>query len=147
MDLAVRQTIERDCERLMYQYCHYCDHDEAARIAELFTEDGEWHSPNLGVRMIGQNGIRKGFQRRQDNKGRMSRHVCTNPLVEVISETEAKGVVYMNLYYHDGDPDRETSPIESLQKLGEYRDKFVKTDLGWRFSRREVVANFLRSSD
>ena len=147
MDLAERQAIERECERLMHLYCHYVDHDEAAKVADLFTEDGEWRSDNINAEMVGRDEIRQGFQRRQDNAGRMSRHVCSNALIDVINEIEAVGTVYLSLYYYDGEAGRATSPTDCLQKLGEYRDRFVKTDQGWRFSRREVIANFLRSSD
>ena len=98
--------------------------------------------------MTGREQIRNGFQRRQDNKGRMSRHVCNNLLIDFISETEAVGSVYITLYFHDGEPGRESSsPTDCLQKLGEYRDRFVKTKDGWRFARREMVVNFLRSSE
>ena len=147
MDMTTCHDIERECVNLMYQYCYYVDHDEAAEIANLFAEDGEWHSPNIGVSMVGLDQIRAGFQRRQDNKGRMSRHICTNAMVNVVSETEATGTVYLILYYFDGDPDREYSPPDCLQKIGEYQDQFVKTDDGWRFKRREVVANFLWPND
>lgn len=145
MNAEQRLLIERDCERLITQYCHFVDHDDAAKIADLFTEDGRWW--NVNASWDGQEAIRAGFQRRQDNKRRMSRHVCTNVLIDVISDSEARGVTYMSLYFHDGEPGRETSPTDCLQKLGEYRDEFVKTDNGWRFRRREVVSNFWRDAD
>ena len=145
MKFSKRHAIERECERLIMQYCHFVDHGEASRIADLFTEDGRWW--NVNASWDGQQEIREGFQLRQNNKGRMSRHVCTNVLIDVLSETEATGVTYMSLYFHDGDPERETSPTDCLQKLGEYRDEFVKTDIGWRFRCREVVSNFWRATD
>lgn len=145
MDRTQRYEIERECERLIAQYCHYVDHDEAAKIADLFTEDGLWVNEN--TTMTGRDGIREGFQRRQDNRGRMSRHVCTNALINVVNEHEASGTVYLSLYFHDGEPGRTTSPTDCLQKLGEYRDRFVKTADGWRFASRQVVSNFWRSSD
>ena len=145
MNREDRYAIERECERLIAQYCHYVDHGEAARIADLFSEDGRWW--NVAASWDGQQAIREGFQRRQDNAGRMSRHVCTNVLVDVISDTEATAVTYMSLYFHDGEPGRDSSPTDCLQKLGEYRDRFVKTEDGWRFARREMTANFWRTSD
>jgi hypothetical protein len=145
MNIQQRMEIERECERLIYQYCSFVDHGEAAKIAGLFTEDGVWF--NVNVSMDGREGIRAGFQKRQDNAGRMSRHVCSNVLIDVISDNEATATVYMSLYFHDGEAEREISPTDCLQKLGEYRDRFVKTENGWRFSRREVVSNFWRSKD
>jgi hypothetical protein len=140
MEMTRIMEIERECERLITMYCHYVDHDEAARIADLFIDEGMWK--NINVTMEGQEAIRAGFQKRQDNRGRMSRHICTNTLINVVSDSEATGVVYMSLYFHDGEPGRETSPTDCLQKLGEYRDHYVKTGNGWRFASREVVSNF-----
>ena len=31
-----RMLIESPCERLVTQYCHFVDHGEAERVAELF---------------------------------------------------------------------------------------------------------------
>lgn len=45
MDDLERLMIERACERLMIEYCHFVDHGEASRIAGQFTEDGVWTSP------------------------------------------------------------------------------------------------------
>lgn len=143
MELIEKLLIERECERLVNRYCHYVDHGEAAKIADLFIEDAICRLTR--VTMNGREQIRQGFQRRQDNTGRMSRHVCSNLLIDVISPVEAVGTVYITLYYHDGEPGRETSPTDCLQKLGEYRDRFVKTDAGWRFARREMTAEFWRS--
>jgi hypothetical protein len=145
MELLKRIEIERECERLMVQYCHFVDHDEAAKIAGLFIEDGVWKS--VDVTMEGRARILQGFQKRQDNKRRMSRHVCNNVLIDVISETEAVGVVYINLYFHDGEEGRPHSTTDCLQKLGEYRDQFVKTDQGWLFARREIFVNFYKDRD
>ena len=145
MNLTERMAIERECERLITRYCHNVDHGHAAKVAELFTEDGVWR--NAATTMSGRDAIRQGFQRRQDNKGRASRHVCSNALIDVIGDTEANGTVYLSLYYFDGEPDRARSPTDCLQKLGEYRDHFVKTADGWRFNHREVIANFWRTTD
>ena len=81
MDDLKRLLIERACARLVVQYCHLIDHGEAARVAELFTEDGVWASPENT--MTGRAAILKGFTNRQNNKKRMSRHVCNNLLVDV----------------------------------------------------------------
>ncbi|MDZ4762395.1 MAG: nuclear transport factor 2 family protein [Alphaproteobacteria bacterium] len=133
--------IERACERLVVEYCHLTDHGEAARVADLFTEDGVWSSSENT--MNGRDKLRKGFQRRQDIAARMSRHVCTNLLVDVIDEDTARGVVYLTLYRHDGEAGRATSPTQAPAMVGEYRDEFKRTPAGWRFHRREIVLSFI----
>ena len=145
MEALEKMLIERECERLVMQYCHYVDHDEGSKIADLFTADAECKLTQ--VAMKGQDKIRQIFQKREDNKGRKSRHVCTNLLIDVVSPEEAYGTVYIILYFHDGEPERERSTTDCLQKLGEYRDRFVKTAEGWRFASREMVANFWRPAE
>jgi hypothetical protein len=143
MDIMDRIAIERECQRLVTAYCHYVDHGEAAKIAELFTDDGQWLSPD--IKMIGKEKLRKGFAGRQANEARMSRHVCNNLLIDVIDEDNAEGVVYVTLYRYDGEVGRKFSPMdEQPVMVGEYRDKFVRTDEGWRFSERVIDISFIR---
>ena len=58
-----RLLIERECQRLVTRYCHYVDHGDAAKIAELFSEDGVWTGP--GVRMQGREQLAQGFGLRE----------------------------------------------------------------------------------
>lgn len=140
MEAIERLLIERECERLVTTYCHYVDHGEASRIADLFTEDGVWTAP--GVRMEGREQLLAGFGQREANKERMSRHVCQNFLCDVIDAEHAEAVVYLILYRHDGDPARKISPIRSADMVGEYRDRFVRTEKGWRIAERNTIAVF-----
>ena len=145
MDQRERLEIERACERLVTAYCHYVDHGEASRIADLFSEDGLWASPE--VKMSGREQIEKGFGRREAQKERMSRHVCNNFLCEVEDAEHASGVVYLTLYRHDGDPSRKVSPLDGPELVGEYRDRFVRTPTGWRFQERRIQVSFMRGAE
>ena len=144
MDDLQRLLIERACARLIVEYCHFVDHGEAAKIAEQFTADGVWTSP--GNTYDGRAAIAEAFRRRQDNAARMSRHVCSNLLVNVIDENNATGVVYLTLYRHDGETNRRTSPADVPDIVGEYRDTFVRTADGWRFKRRETHVSFSKAA-
>jgi hypothetical protein len=139
-----RMLIERECERLVTLYCHYVDHGEAAKIADLFTDDGVWRGP--GIEMNGIEKVRKGFAARQANAARMSRHVCNNLLIDVVDEDNATGTVYLTLYRHDGEEGRHTSPLEGPVLVGEYRDRFLRTAAGWRFAERQIEVSFVRGS-
>jgi hypothetical protein len=142
MDDLERLLIERECERLVTAYCHFVDHGEAARIADLFTEDGTWSGG--GNLMKGREELAKQFGARQANTARTSRHVCQNFLCNVIDEDHAEGVVYLTLYRHDGEPGRGVSPLMGAELVGEYRDRFRRTPQGWRIESRETIASFVR---
>jgi ketosteroid isomerase-like protein len=144
MDAVERAEIERACERLVTQYCHFVDHGEAERVAELFSDDGVWASPEFTMDGIDQ--IRKGFARRQAQTSRASRHVCNNLLVDVVDGDHATGCVYLTLYRHDGEAGRPVSPLDGPLMVGEYRDRFVRTAAGWRIARREIGVSFVRGA-
>ena len=141
MDDLQKLLIERACARLVTEYCHVIDHGDAAKVADLFTADGVWASPENT--MTGREAILRGFTNRQNNKARMSRHVCNNLLIEVIDQNTAQGVVYLTLYRNDGEEGRRFASGASPSMVGEYRDQFENTADGWRFKRREVAINFL----
>jgi ketosteroid isomerase-like protein len=143
MEIDEIMQIERECQRLVTLYCHYVDHGEAARIADLFAEDGVWESQE--ATMTGRDEIRKRFQYRQNQTERMSRHVCNNLLLNIINETEVTGTVYLTLYRHDGKEGRRFSRLDGPEMVGEYRDRFVKTLDGWRFSYRTIMIDFMKS--
>src|SRR5271170_3547708 len=84
--------IERACARLVSEYCHLVDLGQASKIADLFTDDGFWSSPETTLN--GRAEIERGFRRREQNRRRTSRHICSNVLIEVLDETTARGVVY-----------------------------------------------------
>ena len=96
MDEWKRISIERECERLVTAYCHLVDHGEAAKIADLFTEDGVWTSPEFTAN--NREEVRAAMTQRQENANRMSRHVCNNFQLDVIDDDHAEGVVYLTLY-------------------------------------------------
>jgi ketosteroid isomerase-like protein len=98
MDDLQRLLAERACERLINEYARRVDFGEAAAIADLFTEDGRWEGDQV---FAGRAQIREWFAGRQDVSRRVSRHVCTNVMVEVLSPTAARSHCYMINYRHD----------------------------------------------
>lgn len=132
---------EQGCARLIAQYARFVDSGEAARVAELFTEDGVWESPE--VRMNGRAEIAKGFMRRQEQTDRVSRHVCTNVLIDVVTPDEAESTCVFTLYRADGIEPGSIARTTTPAMVGDYVDRFVRTPEGWRFSHRRAEVAFL----
>lgn len=137
-----RAGAERACERLVVAYSHLIDGGEAARVGELFTEDGVWESAE--VTMTGRDQITAGFSRRQANAGRRSRHVCTNLAIDVLSDTAASGRCYFTLWRAD-DVAGPVAFVSGAEMVGDYSDTFVLTDAGWRIRHRVATAAFVTS--
>ena len=141
MDLQQRAAIEAACRHLTSAYCHFIDRGEARRVVELFTEDAEWASPEGTVK--GHAALLDHFGAREDQRGRKSKHICTNFWLEDVSETEASGGVYLTLYRDDGDPDRGRARVDGPVLIGEYRDQYSLTGYGWRIAKRSVKVDFV----
>ena len=136
--------IERACERLVTLYTHYVDFGEGEKVAELFAEKGVWEA-GPEIRFEGQSEIAEKMKGRQAMAGRRSRHVCTNLHIEVLDEDHARGLVYLSLYRHDFETDEAQhgpAPDTTPTAVGQYHDEFVRTDAGWRFSKRSAALAF-----
>ncbi len=144
MDDLQRLLNERACERLIVEYCRRVDFGSAGRIAELFTEDGTWEGTDLVL--TGREEIRDWFQRREGVTRRVSRHVCTNVGIDVVTDDEAQGLCYLINYRHDRREGDTTVPVpaDHPKYVGELRDRFRRTPDGWRFTRRQVDVAFVR---
>lgn len=144
MDDLERLLAERDCTRLIAEYCRRVDSGHAAAIPDLFCADGTWEGVDL--LLTGREEIRGWFVQREALTRRVSRHVCTNVLIDVVSPDEAHSVCYMINYRHDR-RDGDTSvpvPAEVPKFVGELHDRFRRTADGWRFASRRVEVVFVR---
>jgi uncharacterized protein (TIGR02246 family) len=139
MDDLFRLGAEHACAALITRYTHLVDEGRASEVADLFTPDGVWASPESTF--DGRDAIRAAFLRREKS-GRRSRHVCTNVAVDVEDEAKATGLCYLTLYRTDaeGMPARGTTP----DLIGVYRDRFTRTEDGWRFASRLTEVTFVR---
>jgi hypothetical protein len=61
-----------------------------------------------------------------------------------ISEVSAEGISYYTLYLHGGD-EKTPYPLDGPFVIGEYHEKFIKTDDGWRIKNREARIIFRKS--
>lgn len=139
MDDLSRLVAEQACAALITRYTHLVDEGHASEVADLFTDDGVWGSPEATFE--GREAIRAAFRRREQS-GRRSRHVCTNVAIDVADEASATGLCYLTLFRTDaeGTPARGTTP----DLVGAYRDRFVRTEDGWRFASRLTEVSFVR---
>ena len=141
MDPQQRAASEAACQHLTSFYCHFIDRGEARRVVELFTLDVEWASSEGVVK--GHAALLDHFGAREDQRGRKSKHICSNFWLEDVSETKANGGVYLTLYRDDGDPDRERARVDGPVLIGEYRDEYSLTKNGWRIAKRSVKVDFV----
>lgn len=127
-----RLAIEQACARLATAFHVHIDAFEHDAVMGLFAPDAVWVHPMAGT-LRGHADFRAYLDSKSTKPTAM--HVTTNILIEVVDENRAKGRVYYTFYY-DGEG-RDPAPLTGPMAVGQYRDEYVRTADGWRFSYRE----------
>lgn len=118
-----RRAAEADCARLIALYANLNDAARWDEVAALYAEDGVMVRPTApDAPVTGRAAILAAFQARPP---RVTRHVCSNVVIEVESADSARGESAMLLF--TGGP----APL-----VGSFHDRFVRTADGWRFAER-----------
>jgi hypothetical protein len=119
-----RRAIEWDCTRLINLYATLNDEARWEEVAALYAEDGLMTRPTApDAPIVGRAALLAAFLGRP---ARTSQHVVGNIVVEVESEDTASAKSVILLFTSKDGP-----PL-----AGTYRDRFVRTPEGWRFSER-----------
>ena len=118
-----RRAIEHDCARLIALYANLNDAARWDELAALYADDGVMVRPTAPDKPTeGRTAILAAFKARPP---RVTRHFCSNVVIDVESETTARGVSAMLLF---------TGASEPL--VGSFHDRFVLSGEGWRFAER-----------
>lgn len=135
MDEAQRRAIEWDCTTLINRYTLLNDAADWDAVAALYTEDGSMARPSAPDKPVtGREAILAAFRSRPP---RAARHVVSNVVVDVESETEARATSVIVLYQGTGEA-RGGLPVRDASGplIGTYTDRLRKTAEGWRFAQR-----------
>lgn len=136
-----RLTIEHHCIRLVHLAAHHVDFVRADQFAALFTADGRLTI--AGTTSEGTDNIRARIAARPADQ--ISRHVCANIVVDVLSPDEATGTSYVCLYRGRGTTPLSALPMEMPLLVGHFVDRFVRTPDGWRIANRTLNTDFRRA--
>lgn len=127
-------AIEWQCQKLCNQFANYNDQNDFRAVCDLFTGDGSFWRPSVpDTEIKGREEIYQAFLKRPPL---VIRHIVSNCVIEVRSDTEATGLSYIiflaaPLVY-------EPLPLTAGPlHVGEFRDRFVKTKEGWKFQERK----------
>ena len=127
--------IERECERLVHEFAAALDMRQFEGLRDLFTPDATFYRPaEPDVAIRGIDAIIDSYRSRL--QGYRSQHLCTNVLIRATSNDSAAGT--LRIFFKAGPADTPEGPgVEpTLEVLGGFEDRFVRTDRGWRFSER-----------
>ena len=134
MDIIQEHVIERECTKILMQCRRHGDMGEFEKAGALFTTDVFFKSGDSEP-IIG----------REENIAAMHanisdvfmRCVISNILVSVTDADHATATSYWIMYVHKKADMSATSVKSSApNRFSESEDEFVRTDEGWRISRR-----------
>lgn len=132
-----RALIEHACARLVLESVAANDRQDYEAFAALFTSDGLLHRPN-GEPLCGRDEIIESYRTRPRN--RITRHICTNILVQADSPQSARGTTYVILYSADSlqSVKHFGAKCDPRTLIGELEDQFRLTMDGWRIAERRA---------
>jgi len=135
MDDLTRLIIEGECRRLVLAFAEANDDWDHDGVADCFVEDCSFARPiDPDNPYYGRETIRAMFR---DRPKRLGRHLMTNILIHVDSETEAHGRSYVT-YLSTPDVDQPRPALaEPGIFVGWFDDSFVRTEEGWRIKSRK----------
>jgi len=135
-----RQEIIAACTDLVMDYAVFRDRVDVEGYAGLFSVDG---SLTLrGKTISGQEAIRARIS--EALNGPRTRHLMSTIRITPLDDNHAIGVSYATIYSAPR-PELSSTPalVQSFTAVGDYVDEFVRTDTGWRISRRTLEIQFL----
>jgi SnoaL-like domain len=144
MDSSQRAEIERQCRDLVLAVTQHGDHGEHAEAVSLFAEGGVWIRG--GRPFTGSEELLASYG--AEPSSQVTRHINGGSVITVQDEDNAQGVTYYLAYRHNAESEdaQLPLPLESPFSLGEWHDRFVRTDAGWRFAARETKRVFVRQA-
>ena len=110
---------------------------EAAELAELYTPDGRLYG--IGPELCGASDLIEYAKSKVDTSGNVTRHVCTNLLLERRDERRITGRLIITLFRHRGSGVGASSPCAIADAV----DVYVKgQDEKWKIEERRLELIF-----
>ena len=129
--------IEQACTRVVTRFSNYNDQRDFDALSSLFTEDGAFARPTDPDNYItGRDNILTAFKARPND--RITRHLITNIVIDVIDAHRALGTCYATLFMAtaDAEPAMFGVKASASQLIGEFDMDFQLTGDGWKIARQ-----------
>ena len=140
VDEDERRRIERECREIMVRMGHHLDSGRFEEFVDYFTADAEWR--RRGKQLKGREAILAQLHKRSPTL--ILRHVFTNFVVNVHDMDHAHCQAYMLGFRYDSGEVSSTPPPfrDANRALWIYHDDLVRTEAGWKVSRRSAERIF-----
>jgi len=141
MDPASELMAERGAKFALISMLAALDTGQYETVANSFAEDGVWH--RQGKQLKGPSMVRAAMAERP--KGARTRHVVTNVLTTVQSETIAEINFYMTVFSHQGEADAPLpAPMDVPHTVNQSRATLRREGSQWKLTEMKSAATFQR---
>lgn len=128
IDRSAAQAAQAECSRLLVDFVNALDCNDSSRALELFVCDALLETP--GRVMRGTREIDTFLHQRP--RQRITRHICTNQAVDMLSSERATGIAYV-LFFQAPNESGAALPLPlPTPALAEYRASFTRDEDQWR---------------
>ena len=128
--------IERECARLVLLFTEFVDSGRYEQLRDVFAPDGVFYRPAEPDRPMTVDDVIASYNLRLGTNASM--HLVTNVLITPESDTRASGSARILFYLAPTDSPSEPGRGRkaTMQLVGRFCDRFVRTPQGWRFAER-----------
>ncbi len=141
MSLEQRQFIESECARVIALFFQYLDRNEFEALSKLMASNGTWSRQGKilkGAAMVFQ-------ELKQRPVGRITLHLVSNLIVDVIDESTTKATFYMTVLRHDGENKPSgPMPMGLPYSASIFQTRFTKEAEAWRIQHMSGQVVFVR---
>ncbi|QFZ86194.1 hypothetical protein GFK26_27235 [Variovorax paradoxus] len=137
-EAGAAQVAQAECSRLFVDFANAMDHHDHSRVMDLFSEDAVLERPASVLR--GRQEI-SGFVL-QRPRHHVTRHLCTNQAIDVLSNERATGLAYV-LFFQAPNEGAALLPLRMPNPaLVEYRAAFIRNEDRWRIDALAITVIF-----
>ena len=138
MDAANKLIVKDECQSLSLRFGRLQDQHRYEDLPALMTPDGTY--TRLGEELS----IAAFIDWIHTMPPNETRHFVTATDFSEVTAGSAKSITYYTLYLYNGDAEKPY-PLDGPFVVGEYHERFTKTDAGWKIRSREAQIIFRKS--
>ena len=133
---TVAAEIERECARLVLLFTELVDSGRYEELRNVFAPDGVFYRPAEPDKPFTVEDVIASYRMRLSPHVAM--HMVTNVFITPESETTAAGSARILFFAAPSDAPAEPGKGRkaTMQLVGRFIDRFVRTPQGWRFAQR-----------
>jgi hypothetical protein len=133
-----RREAEAACSGLIVGFANHIDRAEYPQVVALFASDATLERPGAALR--GSREIEAFLHQRPRHV--MTRHLCTNVSIDVVSEGRAEGSAYVLFFSAEAGADTHLPLPCAPSAVVEYHARFRQEDGQWRIDGLKIAPVF-----